>query len=141
MTPARRSWAASHIITDTLGLLVGLVVHAADIQDRDGALALLKSILKRWPWLRLVFADGGYAGPKLRGALQKAGKFTLEIIKRSDGAKGFQTLPRRWVVERTFAWLGRCRRLAKDFERTIASAEGWVFIANIRLLTRRLARP
>lgn len=73
--------------------------------------------------------------------MQKVGKFTLEIIKRSDSIKGFEILPRRWVVERTFAWLGRCRRLAKDFERTIASAEAWAFIANIRLLTRRLARP
>lgn len=126
-----------HIVADTLGL----VIHAADVQDRDGAPAVLKSILKRWPWLRHVFADGGYGGPKLKGALQKVGKFTLEIIKRSDSAKGFEILPRRWVVERTFAWLGRCRRLAKDFERTIASAEAWVFIANIRLLTRRLARP
>jgi transposase len=130
-----------HIVVDTLGLMVGLVIHAADVQDRDGAPAVLKSILKRWPWLRHVFADGGYAGPKLRGALQKVGKFTLEIIKRSDSVKGFEVLPRRWVVERTFAWLGRCRRLAKDFERTIASAEAWVLIANMRLLTRRLARP
>jgi transposase len=129
-----------HIVVDTLGLVVGLVIHAADIQDRDGAPLILKSILKRWPWLRRVFADGGYAGPKLKSALQKIGKFTLEIVKRTDKAKGFQILPRRWVVERTFAWLGRCRRLAKDFERTIASAEAWVFIAHIRLLTRRLAR-
>jgi transposase len=129
-----------HIVVDTLGLLVGLIIHAADIQDRDGAPVVLQSILKRWLWLRHVFADGGYAGPKLRGALQKVGKFTLEIIKRSDRVKGFETLRRRWVVERTFAWLGRCRRLAKDFERTIASAEAWVFIANTRLLTRRLAR-
>lgn len=130
-----------HIVTDTLGLMVGLVIHAADVQDRDGAPAVLKSILKRWPRLRHIFADGGYAGPKLKGALQKVATFTLEIIKRSDRAKGFQILPRRWVVERTFAWLGRCRRLAKDFERTIASAQAWVFIANIRMLTRRLARP
>ncbi|MFD2054944.1 IS5 family transposase [Mesorhizobium calcicola] len=129
-----------HIVVDTLGLLVGVVVHAADIQDRDGAPAVLKSILKRWPWLRHVFADGGYAGPKLRGVLQKIGKFTMEIIKRSDSAKGFEILPRRWVVERTFAWLGRCRRLAKDFERSIESAQAWVLIANIRMLTRRLAR-
>lgn len=129
-----------HIVVDTLGLLVGVVVHAADIQDRDGAPAVLKSILKRWPWLRHVFADGGYAGPKLRGALQKIGSFTMEIIKRSDSAKGFEALPRRWVVERTFAWLGRCRRLAKDFERSIESAQAWVLIANIRMLTRRLAR-
>ncbi|RNJ42618.1 MULTISPECIES: IS5 family transposase [Mesorhizobium] len=130
-----------HIVVDTLGLLVGLVVHAADIQDRDGAPAVLKAILKPWPWLRHVFADGGDAGPKLRGALQKVGKFTLEIVKRTDKAKGFEVLPRRWVVERTFAWLGRCRMLAKDFERTIASAEAWIFIANIRMLTRRLATP
>jgi putative transposase len=129
-----------HIVVDTLGLMVGLVIHAADIQDRDGAPAVLKAILKRWPWLRHVFADGGYAGPKLRGALQKIGSFTLEIVKRTDKAKGFEVLPRRWVVERTFAWLGRCRRLAKDFERSIESAEAWVFIANIRMLTRRLAR-
>jgi putative transposase len=72
--------------------------------------------------------------------LQKVGKFTLEIIERTDAIKSFEVLPRRWVVERTFAWLGRCHRLAKDFERTIASAEAWVFIAHIRLLTRRLAR-
>jgi len=129
-----------HIVVDTLGLLVGVVVHAADIQDRDGAPAVLKSILKRWPWLRHIFADGGYAGPKLRGALQKVGTFTVEIVKRTDKAKGFEVLPRRWVVERTFAWLGRCRRLAKDFERSIESAQAWVFIANIRMLTRRLAR-
>lgn len=129
-----------HIIVDTTGLIVGLAIHAADIQDRDGAPAVLKSILKRWPWLRHIFADGGYAGPKLRGALHKVGAFTLEIVKRSDAAKGFEVLPRRWVVERTFAWLGRCRRLAKDFERTIASAEAWLHIAHIRLLTRRLAR-
>lgn len=140
MTPARRHVLGldpgimgrkRHIVVDTLGLMVGLVIHAADIQDRDGAPAVLKSILKRWPWLRHVFADSGYAGPKLRGALKKVGRFTLEIIKRSDSVKGFAVLPRRWVVERTFAWLGRCRRLAKDFERTVASAEAWISIANI----------
>ncbi len=130
-----------HIATDTSGLLVGLVVHSAAVQDRDGATPVLKSIVKRWPWLRHVFADGGYAGPKLKGALKRIGSFALEIVKRTDKAKGFEVLPRRWVVERTFAWLGRCRRLARDFERTIASAEAWIFIASIRLLTRRLARP
>lgn len=129
-----------HIVTDTSGLLVGLVVHSAAVQDRDGAAQVLKSIVKRWPWLRHVFADGGYAGPKLKGALKRIGNFALETVRRSDGARGFQVLPRRWVVERTFAWLGRCRRLARDFERTIASAEAWILIASIRLLTRRLAR-
>ena len=128
-----------HILVDTLGLMVGLVVHAADIQDRDGAPAVLKSILGRWPWLRHVFADGGYAGPKLEGALRKIAAFTLEIVRRSDAAMGFVVLPRRGVVERTFAWLGRCRRLARDWEKSIASAEAWVFVAHIRLLTRRIA--
>lgn len=127
-------------VTDTQGNLVGLVVHPAGIQDRDAAPAVLKTVLKRWPWLRHIFADGGYAGPKLDGALQKIGKFTLEIVKRSDAAKGFVLLPRRWVMERTLAWLGRCRRLAKDWEKSIASAEAWIYAAHIRLLTRRLAR-
>ena len=129
-----------HIITDTGGLLVGAMVHAADIQDRDGAPALLASIRSAFPWLRHVFADGGYAGPKLEAALAKLGAWTLEIVKRSDTAKGFVLLPRRWVVERTFAWLGRNRRLAKDFEETIESAEAWLLIASIQLLSRRIAR-
>jgi len=129
-----------HIVTDTLGLMVGLVVHSAGIQDRDGAPEVLNSICRRWPWLRHVFADGGYAGAKLRGRLAKIGNWTLQIIKRSDAARGFEVLPRRWVVERTFAWLGRCRRLAKDWEKTIASAEAWITVAHIRLVTRRLAR-
>ncbi len=105
-----------HIVTDTGGFLVAVMVHAADIQDRDGAPALLASIRHAFPRLRHVFADGGYAGPKLRDALAKLGKWTVQIVKRSDAAKGFVLLPRRWVVERTFAWLGRNRRLAKDFE-------------------------
>lgn len=129
-----------HIVTDTLGLVVGLVVHGADVQDRDGAPEVLKSVRTRWPWLRHVFADGGYAGPKLKGAMDRFGDLTIEIIKRSDTAKGFEVLPRRSVVERTFAWLGRSRRLAKDWEKSIASAEAWIFVAHIRLLTRRLAR-
>jgi len=129
-----------HIVTDTLGLIVGAVVHAANIQDRDGAPDVLNSIRTRWPWLRHVFADGGYAGDKLRAALADKGRWTLEIIKRSDTAKGFEVLPRRWVVERTFAWLGRCRRLAKDWEKSIASATAFLLLAHIRLLTRRIAR-
>jgi transposase len=129
-----------HIVTDTLGLIVGVLVHAADIQDRDGAPDVLNAIRARWPWLRHVFADGGYAGDKLQAALADKGRWTLEIIKRSDTAKGFEVLPRRWVVERTFAWLGRCRRLAKDWEKSIASATAFLLIAHIKLLTRRIAR-
>ena len=116
-----------HILTDTGGLLVAAHVHAAHIQDRDGAPPLLASIRWAFPWLRHVFADGAYAGPKLAKALEKIGQWTLEIVKRSDDLTGFKVLPRRWVVERTFAWLGRNRRLAKDFEATIASAEAWAF--------------
>jgi transposase len=129
-----------HIVIDTLGLIVGVIIHAANIQDRDGAPDVLTSIRARWPWLRHVFADGGYAGDKLQAALTDKGRWTLDIIKRSDKAKGFEVLPRRWVVERTFAWLGRCRRLAKDWEKTIASATAFLLIAHIRLLTRRIAR-
>jgi transposase len=129
-----------HIVTDTEGNLVGLQVHAADIQDRDGAVDVLSSIRALYPWLRHVFADGGYAGDKLRDAMANLGQWTIEIIKRSDVAQGFVLLPRRWVVERTFGWLGRCRRLAKDFEATIESAVAWVLVAHIRRLTRRLVR-
>jgi putative transposase len=129
-----------HIITDTLGLMLYVIVHTADIQDRDGAPDLLKAIRYRFPWLRYVFADGGYAGDKLRDALVGHGDWTIKIIKRSDTAKGFVVLPRRWVVERAFAWIGRCRRLAKDWEQSTSSATAWAYIANVRILTRRLAR-
>ena len=100
----------------------------------------LRSFRREAPKLRHVFADGGYAGPKLRDARVDFGRWTLQIVKRSDTAKGFEVLPRRWVVERTFAWLGRCRRLAKDWEKSIESAEAWVLIAHIRRMTRILAR-
>jgi transposase len=129
-----------HILTDTEGFLVTALVHAADIQDRDGAPAVLAEARYRFPWLRHIFADGGYAGDKLRSALRKMGEWTVEIIRRSDKAKGFEVLPRRWVVERTFAWLGRSRRLAKDWERSLESAIAWLFIANIRFMTRRIAK-
>ena len=130
-----------HIVTDTEGCLVGVQVHPADIQDRDGAPDLLASIRSLYPWLRHVFADGGYAGDKLIDAMAALGQWTFEIIKRSDAAKHkFELLPRRWVVERTFAWLGRCRRLAKDFEATIESAVAWILIAHIRRVTRRLVQ-
>lgn len=129
-----------HIVTDTTGLLVGLEVHSAGIQDRDGAPDVLTTVATRYPMLRHIFADGGYAGPKLRDALNAIGRWTVQIVKRSDTAEGFEVLPRRWVVERTLAWLGRCRRLSKDWEKSIASAEAWVLVAHIRRVTRHLAR-
>jgi transposase len=129
-----------HIVTDTLGNLMGLLVHSADIQDRDGAAKVLATIRNLHPWMRHIFADGGYAGEKLRDELSGMGNWVIEIIKRSDTAKGFEVLPRRWVVERTLAWLNRCRRLAKDFEASISSATAWVLMAHIRLLTRRIVR-
>lgn len=101
---------------------------------------VLAEIVHRFPWLRHVFADGGYAGNKLKDALRRISKWTIDIIKRSDKAKGFEVLPRRWVVERTVAWLNRNRRLAKDFEHTIASAAALLFLASIQILIRRIAR-
>lgn len=129
-----------HILTDTSGLLVAATVHEADIQDRDGAVPLLRSIRSPFPWLRHVFADGGYAGTKLETALAALGTWTLEIVKRSDVAKGFELLPRRWVVERTLAWLNRNRRLAKDFEALIETAAAWLMLSSVKLLLRRLAK-
>lgn len=129
-----------HILTDTQGNLIHAVIHAADVQDRDGAPLVLAEIVKLFPWLRHVFADGGYAGDKLKEALRRIGKWTIDIIKRSDTAKGFEVLPRRWVVERTLAWLNRNRRLAKDFEQTIVSATAWCFTASVPLFVRRIAR-
>lgn len=129
-----------HIVTDTDGHLLGAKIQTADVQDRDGAPEVLAASRSLYPWLRHVFADGGYAGDKLRGALAKLGDWTIEIIKRSDTAKGFVLLPKRWIVERTFAWLNRNRRLAKDVEATIASAAAFLFAASVMLLTRRIAR-
>jgi len=129
-----------HVLTDTNGLLVAAVVHQADIQDRDGAPLGLASARYLYPWLRHVFADGAYSGAKLDTALENIGRWTIEVIKRSDAASGFVVLPRRWVVERTFAWLNRNRRLAKDFEATLESALAWLFLASVKLLMRRLGR-
>jgi len=129
-----------HILTDTAGNLVGAVVHNADIQDRDGAPILLDDVRRAFPWLRHVFADSAYAGEKLATALIPLGTWTLEIVKRIVGSEGFVLLPRRWVVERTLAWLNRNRRLAKDFEASIASATVWLLIASVKLLSRRIAR-
>jgi putative transposase len=128
-----------HIVTDTQGFLLAVLVHAANIQDPHGAVPLLRSLRQTFPGLRHVFADRVYRGPQLQGAIADCGPWTIQIVERPPGVKGFQLLPRRWVVERTFAWFGRSRRLAKDFEATIASATAWVLLANLRLLSRRLA--
>lgn len=129
-----------HIVTDRVGVPVGLGVHSAAIQERDGAPNVLDAIAKRYPMLRHVFADGGYAGTKLGEALKQIGRFTLQIVKRPDSAEGFEALPRRRLGERTLAWRGRCRRLSKDWKKSIASAEAWVPIAHIRRGTRCLAK-
>ncbi len=129
-------------MVDTLGLILAVVVHPADVQDRDGARLVLAGLRDRFSRLRLIWADGGYAGQLVewvRG-LRRRNKLRLEVVKRSDGAKGFVVLPRRWVVERTFAWLGRCRRLSKDYEATTASGEAFVKLAMIHLMARRLTK-
>ena len=129
-----------HIVTDTEGSLLALLVQPANVQDNHGAVPLLRMIGRTFPKLRHVFADRVYRGPKLLGELADLGKWTIEIVTRSATMGTFKAEPRRWVVERTFAWFGRNRRLTKDFEATIASAEAWVLIASVRLLSRRLAR-
>ena len=115
------------------------IVHSADIQDRDGGVLLIATLFGLYPFLGKLFADGGYQGPIFE---QGAGEFLkqmhVEIVKRSDSANGFVVLPRRWVVERTFAWLNRCRRLAKDFENRTRNALAFLKLASIRLMTRKL---
>ncbi len=128
------------IVTDTDGLLLAVHVHPANVQDVHGAVPLLERLRASFPKLRHVFADRVYRGDQLTRALAHCGPWTIEIVQRPAGVKGFQLLPRRWVVERTFAWLGRCRRLAKDFEGSVSSAAAWPLVAHIRLLTRRLAK-
>ena len=105
-----------HISVDTQGLLIHAIVHAADIQDRDGGALVMTTMFGLYPFLLKVYADGGYQGPVFRRAVSKImAQVNVEIVKRSDHVKGFVVLPKRWVVERTFAWLPRCRRLAKDW--------------------------
>lgn len=126
-----------HIIVDTMGLLITVVVHAAVIQDRDGAKLVFMTIFGQFPRLKHIWADGGYAGKLIQWAYLFGG-WTLEIVKRIG--KGFNVLPRRWVVERTFGWIGRYRRMSKDYEYRTDTSENMVRIAMIQLMLRRLAQ-
>jgi len=120
--------------------LLAAVIHPADIQDRDGGILVLEALFNRYPMLRKLFADAGYQGPKFRdGAKQVRPELDVEIVKRSD--PGFNVLPKRWVVERTLAWLGRCRRLAKDFECLTRTALAFLRWASVRLMLRKLCNP
>ncbi len=127
-----------HLVVDTLGLLLAVAVHAANVQDRDGAKLVLAKLAGRFPRLWLLWADGGYAGRLLVWALV-AGGWVVEIVAKPEGSKGFVVLPKRWIVERTFAWLGRSRRLSKDYEGLPATSEAWIRIAMIHLMLKRLA--
>lgn len=131
-----------HLLVDTLGLILLVCVHPANVQDRDGARLLLATLHRRFGWLRCIWADGGYAGALVQWVrdLHPARGTRLEVVKHQTALHRFKVLPRRWVVERTFAWLGRSRRLSKDYEHTVSSSESFIYIAMIQLMLRRLAR-
>ena len=129
------------MLVDMTGLMLHAIVHAADIQDRDGGLLLMATLFGMFPFLLKLYADGGYQGPEFRQALRAIMRqVDVEIVKRTDKARGFVVLPKRWVVERTLAWLGRCRRLAKDWECLNRRARAFLLLASIRLMVRRLCR-
>jgi putative transposase len=130
-----------HLLVDTDGLILKVRVHAASVQDRDGATLVLDQIDEPLANLELIWADGGYAGDKLRGWMEERfgeRPLRLEIVRRRDTQKGFVVLPRRWVVERTFGWLGNFRRLSKDYEFRTDSSEAFIFLAASLLLIARL---
>jgi transposase len=130
------------ILVDTVGLVLHAIVHPADIQERDGGILLISTLFGRFPFLRKLFADGGYQGPQFEQAIASVfPQIDVEIVKRSDAAGGFKVLPRRWVVERTFAWLNRCRRLCKDFENLTRNALAFLRLASIRLMLRKICNP
>ena len=128
-----------HILVDTIGLLLIVVVHTANLQDRDGAKIVLEQIKDSFPRLKLIWADAGYSGHLIDWVSSVSG-WILEIVKRSDDIKGFQILPRRWVVERTFGWLGRYRRLSKDYEGLTESSQAFIYVAMIHIIVRILSR-
>jgi transposase len=123
-------------------LLLHGIVTAADVQDRDGAIALLATLFGLFPFLTKLFADSAYQGPIFHGALARIlPHLKTEIVKRSDHVKGFVVLPKRWIVERSIAWLNRCRRLAKDWENLDRNALAFLKLASIRLMLRKLCNP
>jgi transposase len=118
------------------------LVHSAEVQDRDGGVLVMATMFGLYPFLLKLYADGGYSGKIFqKGVKRVMASLSIEIVKRSDAAKGFVVLPKRWVVERTFAWLCRCRRLAKDWERFNRKALAFLRLASIRLMTRKLCNP
>jgi transposase len=129
-----------HALVDTEGLPLKVVVHSAGLQDRDGAALVLSRIRARFPWLQLVWADAGYDARQVKAAVANIPVLGMEIVRRSDDVKSFKVQPRRWVVERTFSWIGRNRRLAKDYENLATTLAAFVALAAIRLALRRLAR-
>ena len=131
-----------HILVDTIGLLLHALVHPTNIKDRDSGIVVLSTLFGKFPFLTRLFADGGYRGEKFQeAAVTTMPQLSVEIIKRSDQAKGFEVLPRRWVVERTLAWPNRCRRLAKDFENLTYNALAFLRLAAIRKMLRRVCNP
>lgn len=129
-----------HALVDTEGLPMKVVVHSAGMQDRDGAALVLARIRNRFPWLELVWADAGYDARQVKIAVAGIPVVRMEIVRRSDSLTGFHVQPRRWVVERTFSWFGRNRRLAKDYENLADTLAAFVTLAAIRIALRRLAR-
>lgn len=125
-------------MVDSLGLLLAIVVHSAGVQDRDGAKLVFLQALAKWSRLGWIWADGSYAGPLVHWVGRVCG-WGLGIVKRSAGAKGWELLPHRWIVERTLAWLDRCRRLSKDYEFHPQTSQTWVRVSMIHLMVRRLA--
>ena len=123
-------------------MLLHALVTSADVQDRDGGLMVLSTLFGQFPFLKRLFADSAYAGPVFRDGLANAlPSLVTEIVRRSDQARGFVVLPKRWIVERTIGWLGRCRRLAKDWENLNRNALAFLRLASIRLMLRRLCNP
>ena len=141
-----------HILVDTIGLLLAVHVHPANVQDRDGARLLLANLAERFPRLAMLWVDAAYQGPCATWITETLG-WAVTVVRKPrrwfrvpadqdppERPVGFQVLPRRWVVERTFAWLGRHRRLSKDYEVLTATEEAWIYLAMSRLMTVRLAR-